>query len=381
MMSTETWFLASEVPPLIDGISVLTSSLRLTTEEPRSRVSGAGFITLDVMLGTESQLVYTGIGGSTGNVLSILAFLGWESLPLVNLGRDHVGATIHREFTKLGANMRHVRLNRGLMSPLLYQFAGEPSEAPRYSFACPVCGQTRPFHENLVDSGGDEFVRCAAESNVFFFDRVTAGTVRMAQAARAGGAFVFFEPSSISVDRGLFDAALSSAHVVKYSVDRIREPLDHRLSSGFIEIQTLGARGLRFRKHSLAPDWIDLPALRTSSIADTSGAGDWCSAGFLHALFASRGANDLRDLSYNDIYRSLRLGQSVAALSVGHVGARGMMHAWQPSDALEMAQRILDGVNAPEWTGPARANRRLDSVCCMDLTSATPQPGRLSTFF
>ena len=200
------------------------------------------------MLGTGSQLVYTGIGGSTGNVLSILAFLGSESLPLVNLGRDHIGATIHREFTKLGVNMRHVRLNRGLMSPLLYQFASEPSEAPHYSFACPVCGQTRRFHENLVNSGGDEFVRCAAESNVFFFDRVTAGTVRMARAARAGGAFVFFEPSSISADRELFDAALSCAHVVKYSVNRIREPLDHRLSSGFVEIQTLGARGLRFPK-------------------------------------------------------------------------------------------------------------------------------------
>lgn len=359
---------------------MLTSSLRQPTEGLRSRVSGAGFVTLDVMLGSGSQLAYTGIGGSTGNVLSILAFLGWESLPLVNLGRDHVGAAIHREFTRLGANMRHVRLDRGLTSPLLYQFAGEPSETPRYSFACPVCGQTRRFHENLVDSGGDEFTRCAAESNVFFFDRVTVGTLRMAQAARAGGAFVFFEPSSISADRGLFDAALSSAHVVKYSVDRIGKPFDHYLSSGFVEIQTLGARGLRFRKHSLAPDWVDLPALRTGSVADTSGAGDWCTAGFLHALFGRREATELRDLGYNDIYRSLRLGQSIAALSVGHVGARGMMRAWQPSDALEMAQRVLDGVNAPEWTGPARAHRRLDSVCCVNLTSATPQSGRLSTF-
>lgn len=331
------------------------------------------------MLGKESQLVYTGIGGSTGNVLSILAFLGWESLPLMNLGRDHVGTTIHREFTKLGANMRHVRLNRGLTSPLLYQFAGEPSEVPRYSFACPACGQTRRFHENLVESGGDEYLRCAAESNVFFFDRVTAGTVRMAQAARAGGAFVFFEPSSISADRDLFDAALSHAHVVKYSVDRIREPLDHRLSSGFVEIQTLGARGLRFRKHSLVPDWVELPALCTSSVVDTSGAGDWCTAGFLHAMFASRGANELCDLGYNDIYRSLRLGQSIAALSVRHFGARGMMRAWQPSDALEMAQRILDGVNAPEWTGPDHTHQQLESVCCVDLTSTSLQPKRLST--
>ena len=333
------------------------------------------------MLGKECQLAYTGIGGSTGNVLSILAFLGWESLPLVNLGRDHVGATIHREFTRLGANMRHVRLNRGLTSPMLYQFAGDPCETPRYSFACPVCGQTRRFHEDLVDSGGDAFVRCAAQSNVFFFDRITAGTVRMAQAARAGGAFVFFEPSSISSNRALFDAALSSAHVVKYSVDRIREPFDHHLSSGFVEIQTLGGRGLRFRKHSLAPDWVHLPALRTGSIADTSGAGDWCTAGFLHALFARREATELGDLDYNDIYRSLRLGQSIAALSVGHVGARGMMRAWQPSDALERAERILDGLNAPVWTGPARADRRLESVCCMDLTSPTPHAGRLATFF
>ena len=332
------------------------------------------------MLGAGSQLAYTGIGGSTGNVLSILAFLGWESLPLVNLGRDHVGATIHREFTKLGANMRHVRLDRGLKSPLIYQFAGEPSEAPRYSFACPVCGQTRRFHENLVDSGSDEFLRCAAESNVFFFDRVTSGTVRMAQAARAGGAFVFFEPSSTSEDRDLFDAALSCAHVVKYSVDRIREPLDHHLSSGFVEIQTLGARGLRFRKHSLAPDWVELPALRTNSVTDTSGAGDWCTAGFLHTLFA-REDSELRDLGYNDIYRSLRVGQSIASLSVGHVGARGMMRAWKPTDALKMAQQILDGGNAPEWMGPARAHLRLDSVCCVDLTSAAPLPGRLSTFF
>lgn len=359
---------------------MLTSSLKFRTERLRSRVSGAGFITLDVMLGGGSQLVYTGIGGSTGNVLSILAFLGWESLPLVNLGRDHVGATIHREFSKLGANMRHVRLERGLTSPLLYQFAGEPSESPRYSFACPVCGQTRRFHENLVESGGDEFLRCAAGSNVFFFDRVTAATVRMAQAARDGGAFVFFEPSSVSANRCLFDAALSCAHVVKYSADRIREPLDHVLSSGFVEIQTLGARGLRFRKHSLAPDWVDLPALRTSSVVDTSGAGDWCTAGFLHAMFGSRGADELNDLGYNDIYRSLRLGQSIAALSVRHLGARGMMRAWQASDTLEMAQRVLDGVNPPERHGPDHSHQRLDSVCCVNLTSVTPQPGRLSAF-
>jgi len=275
--------------------------------------------------------------------------------------------------------MRHVRLNRGLRTPLLYQFAGQPFESPRYSFSCPICGQTRRFHDSLVDSGGEDFVRCAADSNVFFFDRVTTGTVRMAQAARAAGAFVFFEPSSIPTERSLFDAALSCAHVVKYSEDRLTEPLDRNLQSGFVEIQTRGSRGLRFRKHSLAPDWVDLPALPTKLITDTSGAGDWCSAGFLHALFSSRDANEVVDLSYNEIYSALRSGQAIAAISVGYAGARGMMRRWHSSDALEMAQSILVGGSTPERDDFAEGYRHLDSVCCVNLTSATRRPRGLNT--
>lgn len=338
---------------------------------------------MDVLLDGKDRLAYSGIGGSTGNVLSILAFLGWESVPLVNLGRDRVGAAIHREFSTLGADVTHMRLDRTLTSPLLYQFAGDPSQAPRYSFGCPVCGRARKFNENLVDSGGADFDRCAAESNVFFFDRVTSGTVRMAAAARAGGSLVFFEPSAISPNRDLFMAALKSAHVVKYSADRILEPFTDVLSWGFIEIQTQGARGLRFRKHSLAPDWIELPALRSSQVADTSGAGDWCTAGFLHALLACREGAEMRDASYNEVYHSLRLGQSIAALSVGHVGARGLMRAWQSDDTLSRALQILEGSGATvDPVLPARDHADLDTACCEAVTSyVRPRPTRLPLSF
>lgn len=345
----------------------------------RSRITGAGFITLDVKLGSESEVSYSGIGGSTGNVLSILAFFGWESIPLVRLGRDRVGAAIHREFSRLGADMSHVKLDRTLTSPLLYQLAGKPDESPRYSFACPVCGRARRFSEALVDGGGEEFARSAATSNVFFFDRVTSGTVQMAAAARAGGALVFFEPSVVPQDRELFEAALRSAHIVKYSADRILEPFTDLLSWGFIEIQTLGARGLRFRKHSLAPDWVELPALRAGQVTDTSGAGDWCTAGFLHTLFACREVDELQEINYNEIFRALRVGQSIAALSVAHVGARGLMRSWDPKDALEMAQGVLDGSITPSRPESMTPLRPLESVCCEALASyAKPQSMRTS---
>lgn len=348
---------------------MLTSTLP-RADSRRLRVAGAGFITLDVTLAAGSKLAYSGIGGTTGNVLSILAFLGWNSVPLVRLGRDRVGAAIHREFSRLGADMSHVRLERSLISPLLYQFADVSTEAPRYSFACPVCGCTRRFSEELVDRGGDEFARSAAASNVFFFDRVTAGTVRMASAARTGGALVFFEPSMVPADPELFRAALAAAHVVKYSAERIDEPFTESLSSGFIEIQTMGSRGLRFRKHSLAPDWVQLPALATGgTVADTSGAGDWCTAGFLHTLFASRQGADVEALSYNEIYSALRLGQAMAALSVRHVGARGLMRAWAADAAIEMAQDVLHGTAAPAVSGAAPEQPVLESVCCRSLTS------------
>lgn len=347
---------------------------QLNGDSGRSRVAGAGFVTLDVRLDAGSEVSYSGIGGSTGNVLSILAFFGWESVPLVRLGRDRVGAAIHREFSRLGADMSHVRLDRALTSPLLYQFAGKPHESPRYSFSCPVCGRARRFSEALVDSGGEDFALSAATANVFFFDRVTSGTVHMAAAARAGGALVFFEPSSVSANRELFEAALRSAHVVKYSSDRIPEPFTELLSSGFIEIQTLGARGLRFRKHSLAPDWVELPALRAGPVADTSGAGDWCTAGFLHTLFACREIKELQALNYNEIHRALRVGQSVAALSVAHVGARGLMRAWNSKDALEMAQGVLDGGIPLPWSESIAPANSLESVCCENLASYGKPP-------
>lgn len=340
----------------------------------RTRVAGAGFITMDVLLDEHDRLAYSGIGGSTGNVLSILAFLGWESAPLVHLGRDRVGAAIHREFSALGVDMSHVRLDRGLTSPLLYQFAGDATHAPRYSFHCPVCGRARKFNEDLVNSGGPDFERCAAESNAFFFDRVTLGTVRMAAAARAGGSLVFFEPSAVSSDRDLFMAALETAHVVKYSVDRIEAPFTDVLPWGFIEIQTRGARGLRFRKHSLAPDWIELSALRGGWVADTSGAGDWCTAGFLHSLLACRDSSRTHDASYNEIYNALRLGQSIAALSVAHIGARGLMRAWRSEDTLNRAHMVLEGAYAADPHLPVRDYAALDTVCCEAVASYIKPP-------
>lgn len=311
------------------------------TQTKRPSISGAGFVTLDVSLDQASQVTYRGVGGTTGNVLSILAFLGWRSMPVMRVGRDHIGRAVLREFQELGVDVRHIGAESTLETPLIFQFASQPTSPPRYGFACPTCGKARRFTRELVDTGFQAALQDVSSTNVFFFDRVTPGAVEMAEAAREGGAVVFFEPSAVLPDSALFAKALRAAHVVKYSADRIAGSLSDLLDSGFIEIQTLGAKGLRFRRHSLVPDWVTLPALRIHGVSDTSGAGDWCSAGFIHALEQTASGCATQELSYNEIHDSLRQAQAIAALSCRHVGARGLMRATQANSALFDAVRIL----------------------------------------
>jgi fructokinase len=113
---------------------------------------------------------------------------------------------------------------------------------------------------------------------------------------------------------------------------------------------------------------VELPALSVGTVVDTSGAGDWCTAGFLHRLFASREMNELQGLNYNEIYHALRFGQSVAALSVAHIGARGLMRTRASKDALEIAQGILDSGITPSWSEPLAPLRSFDSICCTSVT-------------
>jgi fructokinase len=324
------------------------------TETRRPSISGAGFVTLDVTLDDASRVTYRGIGGTTGNVLSILAFFGWRSMPVVRVGSDRIGQAVLREFRELGADVRHMGAEPALETPLIFQFAAQPSSLPRYGFECPSCGKARRFTRELIDTGFKAALDDVSSTNVFFFDRVTPGAVEMAETAREGGAVVFFEPSSVAADSALFAKALRASHVVKYSAERIAGSLSDLLDSGFVEIQTMGAKGLRFRKHSLAPDWVALPALHVNGVADTSGAGDWCSAGFIHALEQIAENCAPQDLSYNEVYESLRMAQAIAALSCQHVGARGLMRATAPDAALSDALRILqDNLCGPSSVGPA----------------------------
>src|SRR5207253_10482111 len=126
-------------------------------------------------------------------------------------------------------------------------------------------------------------------------------------------------------DERLFREALELTHVLKYSHERL-SGIAERLGSvsPLLEIETLGAEGLRyrFRGKSRSHGWRLMEAYGVERVKDTVGAGDWCTAGLIHAL-GTQAALGVKEASITEVEVALRLGQALAALTCSYEGARG----------------------------------------------------------
>lgn len=304
------------------------------------RVVGSGLVALDVFLRKMRVPAWSALGGSAGNVLAVLAYLGWSSIPVARLGRDTAADRIRREFEELGADTRFLLCDPLSCTPVIYQLPGECDKTHRFSFVCPNCGQKRGFACSHGDDLSAPVLRDVATPSVFYFDRITPIALALAEAYRACGTLVMFEPSAVVEDTAGFSRAVRAAHVLKYADDRIADLAGYDLGHVDIEIQTLGARGLRFRAPSLVDAWVTLPAFEVPHIEDTAGAGDWCSAGMLYALFAGEGVVAVESLTHNRLFEALRFGQALAALNCMHQGARGLARRWAAQRVARTARAL-----------------------------------------
>ena len=195
------------------------------------------------------------------------------------------------------------------------------------------------------------------------------------------GALVVFEPSSKSTDK-LMAEAIAVAHVVKYA-DRRLAGIRGVMASGsaaLLEVQTLGDQGLRYR-HRLrraVSRWMHLEAVPAPRLADTCGAGDWCTAGLI-AKAAIGGQEGLRRAGALGVRSALRYGQALAAWNCGFEGARGGMYAVSREAFKIQIKSLLDGRFDGVDNAPGReyhdAGRDLPglSVCTI---RAAPSQGR-----
>lgn len=304
-----------------------------SSQTHRPRVFGTGLIALDLVISADPETpIRAWAGGTCGNVLSILAVLGWDAYPIARMNGDPASQRIRADMKKWGVHLKFASCKPTTDTPIIIQHIlrtrdGAPKH--RFSWACPHCGSWLPSFKPVTTKAVEHVTAHMQQAKVFFMDRLSRSALFLAKEAADFGAVVVFEPSAKSDER-LLSEALEIAHVIKYSDDRFtRVPgAMERGSATLVEVQTFGANGLRYR-HRLGRTvsaWKQMDAVQPGRLTDTCGSGDWCTAGLI-SMAAKDGPEGLIKSGEDGLVEALRFGQKLAAWNVGFEGARGGMYA------------------------------------------------------
>jgi sugar/nucleoside kinase (ribokinase family) len=332
-------------------------------------VFGSGLIALDLIVSAEcSSSIRAHAGGTCGNVLTVLAYLGWNSYPIARLGDDAASQVVRADLGRWDVHLDHAGCIPSAHTPIIVQQIrkkrdGTPTHS--FSWACPRCGKRLPSFQPVTRTAVETIAPHLRHAQVFFMDRLSRGILDMAAQAETNGALIMYEPSGVAEPR-LLKEAVALAHIIKYAEARLAEVENvwSREAATMVEIQTLGERGLRYR-HKLSgkrTGWTSLAAIDAPRLVDTCGSGDWLSAGFLAECF--RLAPDgLRGMKPAQLTRAFRYGQALAAWNCGFEGARGGMYASTRSSFERQIEKLLAG-GVPALTSPGESPTRAESPAC-----------------
>jgi len=348
-----------------------------TKSSPKPVVVGTGLVALDVVIAdnvTTDPILCA--GGTCGNVLTALAFLGWHSYPIARLRSDAASKRVIEDLKHWGVKLDFVSLSDCGSTPVVVQHirknsAGERSHS--FSRKCPACGAWLPWYKAVKAATIPDLSTRLPKADVFYFDRTSRGAVTLAQNARKAGSIVMFEPSSES-DPSLFADALAAAHIVKVASDRLRgneDLIDAR--TPLLLIETLGAQGLRYavKRTSGRRTWKTLPAFRVAQVRDSAGAGDWCTAGIISSL-GLLSPEKLAKTTFEKIQAALKHGQAMASWTCQYDGARGGMYVSSKDDFERAVSNILKGKTQPaEKSSTSNVRKKAEPVwcdCCLAVT-------------
>ncbi len=343
-----------------------------TLKYPAPIAVGTGLVALDIVIdGWESESPLLSAGGSCGNVMSILAYLGWQTFPIARLGNDIAADSLAKDLTRFGVCLDLLYRERKGHTPIVIEMIPVGTSATRthfFSFTCPHCGASLPRHKAILKNSVQHIIDQVPQPSVFYFDRISRAAVEIARRYSAKGTLVVFEPPSIRNGK-LFEECVQVAHVMKYSHEHIGHmPDSPRDATPFLEIETLGAYGLRFRMtadDNQLSDWKYLETYKVDNLKDEAGSGDWCTVGIIH-LLGQEGVRSLKKARNEHILKALSFGQALAALNCRFEGARGGMYSLHPTQLKAAVKDIIAGrelKTTAQRKVPEIVEKLLHSIC------------------
>ena len=284
---------------------------------------GAGLISLDVLIwdGQRVPISYYG-GGTCGNVMMILAHMGWETFPIARLDGTKDGVRVLDDMKRHNVHTDFVSTQDGKTPVIVQRNFINKDGVPTHKFESRNnMGRFYLDFKSLTLKQANEVIeKMDFVPKVFFFDRVSPAIKKLAETFKEKGSAIFFEPSSRGGDVKRFNQCVEVADIIKFSDQRIKDVEQFESYKDKLFIQTQGARGLSYRLNS---GWKHLEPVANDKVVDTAGAGDWTAAAFINELFKAR--KGLSGITTVEIEKALNEAQKVGAASCSYEGARGMM--------------------------------------------------------
>lgn len=290
------------------------------------KVVGAGLACLDI-INREREIIAMN-GGTCANVLSALAQLGEEAIILLpKYENDVQSERFYSTFLDLNVKLIFYGNTKQNIPRIIETFDDNMKHV--FYTKCPCCDKELIKNRFITDTEAGKYIEKIKGCDVFFADRISDGIKKIATELKCSSSKVFYEPNSGRNVKALIEMSKIS-NVLKFSTDRISMSLADNIlrechdTSLELVIATHGQDGLSFcykKEDNTFSDWIKGPHVEFNKTKDTSGAGDWLTAGFLHYWKQTNFV-----LSDDKIIDALEKALRLSAIASMAEGAQGLFY-------------------------------------------------------
>ena len=253
------------------------------------------------------------VGGTCGNVMCMLAAMGWEVRPVACLDDSAEGLKITDDLKKFGCDCTYVSNTASGGTTLLrctHKKDADGKHVMSVRAGSPGGSRFPKRHFLRARDEAPAFLEALKDAPaVFFFDDPAAGNRALAKGLKERGSLVYFEPSRVASNADLEAVGLSD--IIKFSDENVPDVSFADAFPDKVFIQTTGPKGVKIKEKGGA--WYTVEGTRNDAVVDTEGAGDTFTSAFINALADGKSLAD-----------AARKAMMMASKSVGYLGSKGM---------------------------------------------------------
>ena len=253
------------------------------------------------------------VGGTCGNVMCMMATMGWAVRPVACLDDSPEGLIITEDLKRFGCDCTYVSNTPGGGTTLLrctHKKDADGKHVMSVRAGSPGGSRFPKRHFLRARDEAPEFLSALKSTPaVFFFDDPAAGNRALARGLRERGALVYFEPSRVASNAELEAVGLSD--IIKFSDENVPDVSFADAYPDKVFIQTTGPDGVRIKEKGGA--WYVIKGVKNSSVVDAEGAGDTFTSAFINAMADGK-----------TVANAAREAMKMASRSVEFLGSKGM---------------------------------------------------------